>query len=60
MARHYRYISADGHFESPPEQWTHRVPKQCRGSVKASQLVISGVFDRFPSLQIYWAENNVG
>jgi predicted TIM-barrel fold metal-dependent hydrolase len=30
MARHYRYISADGHFESPPEQWIHRVPKQYR------------------------------
>jgi hypothetical protein len=30
MARQYRYISADGHFESPPEQWTHRVPKQYR------------------------------
>ena len=30
MARNYRYISADSHFESPPEQWTHRVPKQYR------------------------------
>lgn len=30
MARNYSYISADGHFESPPEQWTHRVPKQHR------------------------------
>jgi predicted TIM-barrel fold metal-dependent hydrolase len=30
MARHYRYISADSHFESPPEQWTHRVPRQFR------------------------------
>ena len=30
MARNYRYISADGHFESPPEQWTHRVPKKYR------------------------------
>jgi uncharacterized protein len=30
MARDYRYISADSHFESPPEQWTHRVPKQYR------------------------------
>jgi len=30
VARNYRYISADGHFESPPEQWTHRVPKQFR------------------------------
>ena len=25
-----------------------------------SQLIIAGVFDRFPKLQIYWAENNVG
>jgi predicted TIM-barrel fold metal-dependent hydrolase len=30
MARNYLYISADSHFESPPEQWTHRVPKQYR------------------------------
>jgi len=30
MARNYRYISADSHFESPPEQWTHRVAKQYR------------------------------
>jgi predicted TIM-barrel fold metal-dependent hydrolase len=30
MARRYRYISSDSHFESPPEQWTHRVPKQYR------------------------------
>ncbi len=30
MARHYRYISADGHYESPPEQWTHRVAKKYR------------------------------
>ncbi len=30
MARAYRYISADGHFESPPEQWTHRVPARYR------------------------------
>ena len=30
MARNYRYISADSHFESPPEQWIHRVPKQYR------------------------------
>jgi uncharacterized protein len=24
------------------------------------QLILSGVFDRFPKLQIYWAENNIG
>jgi predicted TIM-barrel fold metal-dependent hydrolase len=30
------------------------------GAVEASQLVLSGVFDRFPKLKIYWAENNIG
>jgi predicted TIM-barrel fold metal-dependent hydrolase len=30
LARSYRYISSDGHFESPPELWTHRVPAQYR------------------------------
>ena len=30
MARTYRFISADGHFESPPEMWTHRVPAAYR------------------------------
>jgi hypothetical protein len=30
MAKHYRFISADGHYESPPEHWTHRVAKQYR------------------------------
>ena len=26
----------------------------------AMQLVLSGVFDRFPRLQLYWAETNIG
>ncbi len=30
MARTYRFISADGHFESPPQMWTHRVPAEYR------------------------------
>jgi hypothetical protein len=30
LARKYRYISADSHFECPPDQWTHRVPKEYR------------------------------
>ncbi len=30
MARKYRYFSADSHFESLPETWTHRVPAQYR------------------------------
>jgi len=27
---------------------------------EATQLIFTGVFDRFPKLQIYWAENNIG
>ena len=42
MARHYRYISADGHFESPPEQWTHRVPKQYRDRAPRRIKLASG------------------
>ena len=30
MARKYRYFSADSHFESLPETWTHRVPEKFR------------------------------
>ena len=30
MARNYRYFSADSHFESLPETWTHRVPARYR------------------------------
>jgi len=30
MAKNYRYFSADSHFESTPDLWTHRVPKQYR------------------------------
>ncbi|HEY7221272.1 MAG TPA: hypothetical protein VH985_23070, partial [Candidatus Binatia bacterium] len=30
MAKSYRFISADSHYESPPEHWTHRVAKAYR------------------------------
>ncbi|TMA63231.1 MAG: hypothetical protein E6J73_09330, partial [Deltaproteobacteria bacterium] len=30
MSRQYRHFSADSHFESLPETWTHRVPAQFR------------------------------
>ena len=30
MARTYHFFSADSHFESAPDKWTHRVPKQYR------------------------------
>ena len=30
------------------------------GAVEMVQLVVAGVFERFPKLKIYWAENNIG
>ena len=30
------------------------------GALEAVQMVISGTFQRFPGLHIYWAENNIG
>ena len=30
MSRKYRYFSADSHYESLPESWTHRVPAKYR------------------------------
>jgi uncharacterized protein len=39
--------------------YRHANSSRC-GSLTACQMVFAGVFDRFPKLKIYWAENNVG
>lgn len=39
--------------------YRHANPSRC-GSLTACQMVFAGVWDRFPTLKIYWAENNVG
>jgi predicted TIM-barrel fold metal-dependent hydrolase len=31
-----------------------------RGALNTVQLVMAGVFDRFPQLRIFWAENEIG
>jgi uncharacterized protein len=49
--------------QRPPTDFVQRFARQAphhSGSVEVSQIIIAGVFDRFPKLQIYWAENNVG
>jgi len=51
-------------FERPPDDFIDRLyrhanPARC-GSLTACQLVFAGVFDRFPELKIYFAENNIG
>ena len=30
------------------------------GGLELTQMILSGLFDRFPKLKIFWAENNVG
>ena len=50
-------------IERPPFDYARRLARygnyHC-GGVEAVQLVLSGVFDRFPKLKIYWAENGIG
>ena len=49
--------------QRPPTDFVQRFARQAphhSGSVEVSQIIIASVFDRFPKLQIYWAENNVG
>ena len=49
--------------EKPPTDLVQRLARQGpyhSGALEAAQMVISGLFERFPKLQVYWAENNVG
>jgi predicted TIM-barrel fold metal-dependent hydrolase len=59
----FRYPREPEGEQRPPTDFVQRLARQGpfhSGSVEASQLVVAGVFDRFPKLNIYWAENNVG
>jgi len=42
------------------EQVTRFGPVRGSGSIPAVQLALSGVFDRFPDLRIFFAENQIG
>ena len=49
--------------ERPPIDFVERIARYGSahtGSLEAVQLVLTGVFDRFPKLHIYWVENNIG
>ncbi|MCH7481244.1 MAG: amidohydrolase [Chloroflexi bacterium] len=59
----YKYPLDPQGEAKPPTDYVQRLARQApyhSGSVEASQLVVSGLFDRFPTLRIYWAENNIG
>ena len=49
--------------DKPPTDLVQRLARQGpyhSGALEAAQMVVSGLFERFPKLRIYWAENNVG
>jgi predicted TIM-barrel fold metal-dependent hydrolase len=59
----FKYPKEPEGEKRPPTDFVQRFARQAphhSGSVEISQLIIAGVFDRFPKLQIYWAENNIG
>lgn len=50
-------------YDRPPIDVVQRITQYMHGhcgGLELAQLILSGVFDRFPKLNIYWAENNVG
>ena len=53
-----REPQGDQEFHTDP--LGHMVKFALEGGVNAAQLVLAGVFDRFPSLRIYFAENQIG
>ena len=59
----FKYPQMPEGEDRPPIDYLERIARHgihhC-GALEATQLILSGVFDRFPSLQIYWAENNIG
>jgi predicted TIM-barrel fold metal-dependent hydrolase len=47
--------------DKPGADYLERLTRYARaGGMDATQLVIAGVFDRFPNLRLYWAENQIG
>ena len=59
----FKYPKEPEGEQRPPTDFIQRFARQAphhSGSVEISQIIVSGIFDRFPKLRIYWAENNVG
>jgi uncharacterized protein len=52
------------HGDRPPDDFIERLYRHANasrcGALTLCQLVFAGVFDRFPKLNIYFAENNIG
>ncbi len=55
-----KYPKVPEEHQRPADYVTRLARYGIRGALNAVQLVMAGTFDRFPSLRIYWAENQLG
>lgn len=57
----FRYPIEPTGDDRPNTDYVERLTRYARaGGVDAVQMVVAGVFDRFPRLKVYWAENQIG
>lgn len=58
-----RYPIEPEGYDRPPIDIVDRMSRygtrHC-GSLELTQMIMTGLFDRFPTLKIYWAENQIG
>ena len=50
-------------YDRPPIDFVQRITQYMHshcGGLEIAQMILTGLFDRFPKLKIFWAENNVG
>ena len=50
-------------YDRPPIDLVQRITQYMHGhcgGLEIAQMILTGLFDRFPKLKIFWAENNVG
>ncbi len=55
-----KYPKVPEEHQRPADYVTRLARYGIRGALNAVQMVMSGLFDRFPSLRIYWAESQLG
>jgi predicted TIM-barrel fold metal-dependent hydrolase len=56
----FKYPKEPPAAQRPPDPMARLYRYGLRGAQAATQLVMAGVFDRFPKLRVYFAENQIG
>jgi uncharacterized protein len=60
---HLKYPKEPEGYDRPVVDLVHLMSRYMHhhcGGLEITQMVVSGLFERFPNLKIYWAENNIG